>query len=324
MTHIIEVAGVNDALMEGVWHLRTSATQEQSRNGPVLVANEPVITQYNDPQQRVLFEPRRDANPVFHLMEALWMMAGEDDVTWLLQFNSSFGKYAEDNGVMHGAYGWRWRGHFGVDQIEGCLHKLKDSTTRQAVIAMWSPTHDLNTNVRDRPCNTHIYFDRRHGALNMWVSCRSNDMLWGAYGSNVVHFSILQELMAHALGVPVGVYYQASFNFHMYTDLPMARELLRNPPNVHDYNEYYLNSVPIIPLLGEGETLADFLGDCKTFVNGDPAPLKTHFVNIVAGPLSAAYLKRRAGESYGFILAGIPHCDWKVAFQQWCYRRDTA
>jgi hypothetical protein len=54
-----------------------------------------VVTQYIRPTERVLFSPRRDANPVFHLMEALWMLAGESEVAWLSQFSSNIASYAE-------------------------------------------------------------------------------------------------------------------------------------------------------------------------------------------------------------------------------------
>ena len=184
-----QVRNVNDAFSE-VWHwLPKVSTTETSRNGPVMVADEPVITEYLCPTERILWNARRDANPVFHLMESLWMIAGADHVDWLSQFNSRMKEYAESDGRIHGAYGARW--HL---QIPGLIQMLKTKPdTRQAVLQMWDWTRDLFGDWKDRPCNTHIYFDRRHDALNMTVCCRSNDSLWGAYGANAVHFSMLQE-----------------------------------------------------------------------------------------------------------------------------------
>ena len=49
------------------------------------------------------------------------------------------------------------------------------------------------------PCNTAIYFKVREGKLNMTVSNRSNDVIWGTFGANVVHMSILQEYVAYFL-----------------------------------------------------------------------------------------------------------------------------
>ncbi len=52
-----------DGPFQGQIHVR----KDQSRNGPVLVIDEPVIITYEKPQERVLFNKERDANPFFHL-----------------------------------------------------------------------------------------------------------------------------------------------------------------------------------------------------------------------------------------------------------------
>jgi thymidylate synthase len=54
--------------------------------------------------------------------------------------------------------------------------------------------------------------------LDMTVTNRSNDMIWGMLGANAVHFSFLQEYMAAHLGVEVGVYNQMTNNLHVYTE----------------------------------------------------------------------------------------------------------
>lgn len=97
---------------------------------------------------------------------------------------------------------------------------------------------DLRGAWADRPCNTHIYlrvreecghleksknFERSgvlsqtiNRVLDITVLCRSNDIVWGAYGANAVHFSVLQEYLAARIGVGVGRYTQVSNNFHAY------------------------------------------------------------------------------------------------------------
>ena len=317
----ITARNVNGALSDAIWYMRAAGEQESSRNGPVLVAPEPVCTEYTHPTERVLFDPARDCNHVFHLMEALWMIAGENDVSWLLQFNSKFGQYAEQDGKMHGAYGHRWRRHFGGDQIGSLVTKLKaDPTTRQAVLAMWSPEDDLVGDWRDRPCNTHVYFDLRHGELNMTVCCRSNDVIWGAYGSNVVHFSMLQELLALELGVEMGVYRQMSNNFHLYTDLPLVQRYLRTPPDAQD-NDAYLTGTRPFPMLHEGETIEAFTSDCLGLVQGRNS-FYTRFVSEVGYPIMRAYLARKEGFPLRKFMDAVADCDWKVAFNQWCVRRE--
>src|SRR5262245_52276337 len=188
----ITAANINWAFMDGFHWLRACGVEEQSRYGPVLRAPGPVGTTYLHPRERVLFNPLRNCNHVFHLMEAIWMLAGRNDVNWLLPFNSGFKEFAEPDGLMHGAYGFRWREHFGFDQIETAINDLRDNpTSRRVVIGMWDPRDDMGRSKKDLPCNTGLYLDIRQGRLNMTVLNRSNDVLWGAYGSNVVHFSML-------------------------------------------------------------------------------------------------------------------------------------
>jgi hypothetical protein len=316
MTQII-ARNVNHAFSDAWFILRAIGLREDSRNGPVLVAPGPVLTAYERPTERVLFNPKRDANPVFHLMEAIWMLAGENNVAWLKQFSANIANYAESDGEIHGAYGHRWRVLFGFDQIARIVGILKkDPNSRQAVLQMWSPADDLFGFWKDRPCNTAAYFDCRGGVLNMTVTCRSNDILWGAYGANAVHFSVLQEVIAAGVGVDVGVYRQFSNNWHAYLQNPQVDYFLSNPPTI-TYDEYENEAKPF-PLVQPWETYEQFIEDCETLVRGGRI-FRTEFFKKVAIPLYEAYLFRKAGQPWH--PDTIAECDWKMAFLQWDERR---
>jgi hypothetical protein len=319
---ILTARNVNHAFKEGFWWLKVSGNHEDTRNGPCLVAPGPVITHFISPWERVLFNSRRDANPVFHLLEAIWMLGGHDRVEHLEPFNSNFVNYAEDNGRIHGAYGARWRYRFDKDQVVHVIEMLKkDRNTRRVVVQMWDADKDLGVVKKDIPCNTHIYFDCRFGKLNMTVCCRSNDMLWGAYGANVVHFSILQELIACAVGIPMGEYFQMSNNFHVYTNLPMVQSFLDSPDT--EVEDPYNVGVQTIPLLHPLQDYQDFLRECQLFFVPRTLEPKSYFLREVANPLRHAYLARKEGRPFGDILAQVPECDWKLAFQQWISRREA-
>lgn len=319
-TRVIPAANVNDAFVTGIWHLKLNGIAESSRNGPVLVAPGPVITEYQYPQERVLFNPRRDANPVFHLMEAIWMLGGGKSADVLLPFNARMAVYAENNGDIHGAYGDRWVNHFGFDQVQDVIKVLvKDPASRQAVLTMWDPTVDLGAKKRDIPCNTQVYFDLRGDKLNMTVCCRSNDILWGAYGANVVHFSFLQEYIAAVLGVGMGVYRQMSNNFHMYTDLTMAQQFLAMPDTRAPHNHYVTGRATTCPLHYSGESIHALNMDIRDFFEHDYRPRTSFFVSV-AHPLRRAYLQRKKGCWY--TTSDIADCDWKVAFEEWAARRE--
>lgn len=223
----IDAVDAEDALIRGLQMIMAHGEYEESRAGPVLVAPCPVVTVTRSPMNRVVLAPWRDANPFFHLVEAAWMLAGRDDAASLTPYVKRFADFAEpEDGRVHGAYGHRWRTVFGVDQLKVVTEKLRASPLdRQCVVAMWdadiNECDDLTGDWRDRPCNTHIYLRQRQLSgghiLDMTVCCRSNDLLWGAHGANVVHFSFLLEYLASAVGSQVGVLRQFSNNYHVYT-----------------------------------------------------------------------------------------------------------
>jgi len=62
-----------------------------------------------------------------------------------------------------------------------------------------------------------VVFRLRNNRLDMTVYNRSNDIIWGAYGANVVQFSTLHEYVAAHLFVKVGTYYHVSNSYHVYT-----------------------------------------------------------------------------------------------------------
>jgi len=206
----------------GVELIRHIGQVQDSRNGEVLVAPYPVMTVYEHPTERVLFDRKRKANPFFHLMEALWMLHGRNDVTWLDKYVSTFSdRFGEEDGTQYGAYGYRWRQHFELDQLDYVVFALTNNPTdRRVVISMWDTDTDLGKmTAKDLPCNTHIYPRIVNGALDLTIMCRSNDIVWGAYGANAVHFSMLQEYLAGRIGVSIGKLYQFSNNWHAYTDV---------------------------------------------------------------------------------------------------------
>jgi hypothetical protein len=219
--HVIDARNAEQALWLGLELLSKKGYRRASRNGEVVLMDGPVTTRYERPLERVVFWPRRDANPFFHLHEALWMLSGRNDVDSVAEFVGRMVAYSDDGVTFHGAYGHRWRYHFGTDQLAIIIDSLRSNPDdRRCVLQMWDMTMDLGRAGKDLPCNTQAYFSRNaSGDLDMTVCCRSNDMIWGAHGANVVHFSVLQEYIAAGIGCGVGRYWQVSNNYHAYVDV---------------------------------------------------------------------------------------------------------
>lgn len=239
-------------------------SRASSRNGPVMYIQEPVTITYTHPKERVLFNQARDANPHFHLYEALWMLAGRNDVAPVAYYAENMKNYSDDGKTLNGAYGYRWRNHkfcegqdegeIITDQLKVLINHLKaDHTSRRAVLQMWNVEQDLlkigqpnprgeigayrigdkivpSDASKDVTCNLSVMFSIRrdpghmvgeqyktaNNYLDMTVTNRSNDLIWGCLGANVVHFSFLLEYMAAHLGVQVGLYHHFTNNLHIY------------------------------------------------------------------------------------------------------------
>ncbi len=308
--HVIDARNVAEALPLGIEYLTEHGRNEPSRAGRVLVAPVPVTTAYAKPNERVLLSASRDANPFFHLAESLWMLAGRNDSAYLNQFVKTFGaRFAEPTGVVHGAYGYRWRHQFSMDQLQTVVRVLKaDPASRQAVITMWDPNSDLDKPVlKDRPCNTHIYLRINAGQLDMTVCCRSNDILWGAYGANAVHFSILQEYLAAHLEIPLGTYYQISNNYHVYLD-----ELMKKQGKLIDYRHY-----PTEPLVTDIESFDE---EVVMLMEGWK-PRRNRFLAETAYWMLEAYMVRKVPRDVMECLQQVAAQDWRVAGQEWIARR---
>jgi len=338
---VITAQNVNEALLLGLQALKEEGVRRDSRNGSVLVFPGPVTTHYKHPENRVLFYPERDANPYFHFMESLWMLSGRRDVEFPSRFASNIMNYTDDGVNFHGAYGYRWRNHFNIveltrngikeevgvlDQLETIANLLrKNPDDRRVVLQMWDATCDLGMEGKDFPCNLICTFRiNPYGKLDMSVFNRSNDMIWGAYGANAVHFSVLQEVMAAWVGVPIGGYWQVSTNFHAYENiLDKHGEVVHNCPG-HD--PYCLNEVQSEPIVNT--SIEQWFQDLQMFMEVGPTiGLKDKFFKKTAVPMLQSWNAWKDRENPNFKEKAISFADqisspdWRRACREWLGRR---
>lgn len=317
---ILRTRNVHRALPLGIALLERTGIRQSSRGGKVCYESpEPVTTVYARPQERVVFWEARDANPFFHLFESLHMLAGRRDVAWLTYYNARMREFSDDGVTFHGAYGHRWRSAFDRDQLVALIQLLqREPDTRRAVLQMWHAPLDLGMDSLDLPCNTHAYFKVRDGALRMLVCCRSNDVVWGTYGANAVHFSMLQEYLADRLEVRVGPYTQVSDSFHAYEGV---WEKLHGLPATQ-LSPYEAGTVAPFPLKAEEPGWDEDLQ--QAFV--DPAQAcRTEFFAGVFYPLFRAFESYKGGE-FGRAFAQVQAClasDWALAAREWLERRPS-
>lgn len=342
--YLITARNVHVALPKGLAYIRKKGIPMDSRNGQVLVAPSPVVTHYHRPLERVMFWEARDANPFFHFFESLWMLAGRNDIAYLTQFVKRFIEFSDDGVTQHGAYGHRWLHHFDMeggghnnlpDQLSIIIDRLKKfPQDRRCVLTMWDPVADLGAESKDLPCNVNAFFGlNHHGHLNMEVNCRSNDMIWGAYGANAVHFSVLQEYIASSIGVKVGPYWQNSFNFHAYlnTLVPLEEKFVfaKTEASFKEHNPYNFGA-ETYPLFASGiggNAKLIWDADLKRFMDmgyNHSLGFNNRFFSRVACPLMAAHDAYKAKE-WKTAYRLVEQCwakDWQLACKEWLRRRE--
>lgn len=320
---VVSVRDVEEAWMR-LPGMMKSFREEDSRAGRVLVSPVPVTTVYENPRCRVLLDTRRDANPFFHVVEALWMLAGNDSPDTLNIFVRDFGsRFAEEDGAVHGAYGMRWRDAFGYDQLGEIVRRLqKNPQDRQCVLQMWDATaycDDLRGDWRDRPCNTHAYFRLNNDLLDMTVCCRSNDAVWGAYGANAVHFSILQEYLARRIGAGVGRYWQVSNNFHVYVDV--WERIWKKPHVLGQSNHMGAGYTPNDVDLFRDEEITEFVE--LTQMGAAFPSFHSSWLRDTAANLVRAHRSYKEGDLVEATswAKSIGDAGWRLAAEQWLERR---
>jgi len=340
---IIDADNVNHALSVGIEEIISRGVRIESRNGDTFEIPCPVTTIFHNPLHRVLMSKVRDANPFFHLMESMWILAGRDDVKFLTEFNKRMGDYSDDGVTFNAPYGHRLSNHFPsiyygektLDQLKVIINMLRDDpNSRQAVAQIWD-AKDLapEINTKDKACNMSIVFRVRNGRLDITVYNRSNDMLWGAYGANVVQFSMIQEYVAACIGIPMGTYTHVSNAFHVYIDGPggdLWGKLLAN----YEDNRNPYNDVNNIVRMSESN-MDDFKYDLSLFFYtydkfglheiGEIKCWKSNYFKELIIPMLCVYLvhKQNGPPSALDWTKQIKSDDWRIACNGWLENRIT-
>lgn len=184
--------------------------------------------------------------------EQVWFIAGlRKPADFLGDYTKIWDSFTNPGGVVTVAYGYRWRKHFGRDQL-GLLVKLlkEDPSSRHGVVVTWDPAGDGlgGTKKANVPCPYTFTVNIIGGKLHLHNMVRSNDMVLG-FPSDVAGFALLQIILAQKLGVEPGVYSHSISNAHVWDNqYDVAREMVKRtndhkpihvvlPKNVFDRSE---------------------------------------------------------------------------------------
>ncbi|HMP67519.1 MAG TPA: thymidylate synthase [Candidatus Paceibacterota bacterium] len=189
-------------------------------------------------------DPEKDGFPLLTLRkipiksiiaEQIWFLSGaRKPEDFLRNYTRIWDAFTNPGDVVTVAYGYRWRKHFGRDQIKSLIELLKkEPSSRQAVIVTWDPSSDGlgATKKANVPCPYTFTVNIIGGKLHLHNMVRSNDMILG-FPFDVAGFCLLQYILAQELGVGVGTYSHSISNAHIYENhFAGAKELIKRKNN---------------------------------------------------------------------------------------------
>lgn len=189
----------------------------------------------------IISRPSLMPSPHYACAEALWYLLADSDTAFLVPYAPSYAKnWAEPNGRAHGTnYGDRankWEGLLSTSdftssadfnrvknlrnrQLDLALQVMREHpNTRRCILQLWRPSdlaHTLLQSTKTVPCNTQLQFIIRCGRLDMHVYVRSQD-IWYGLTYDIFTLSMLQMVIAHALGVDPGTHHRYIASMHAY------------------------------------------------------------------------------------------------------------
>lgn len=154
------------------------------------------------------------------IAEQIWFLTGSKRPDeFLKKFTKIWDAFTEEDGTVAAAYGYRWRKHFGRDQIACLIKHLKEQPgSRHAVVIAWDPADDglgYGTKKKNVPCPYTFTVNIIGSRLHIHSVIRSNDMILGN-PFDVAGFALLQYILAAKLEVKPGKLTHTISNAHIY------------------------------------------------------------------------------------------------------------
>lgn len=210
------------------------------------------------------------SKPFSSLGELCWYLAGSDATEHVAYYIRMYRKF-DVRGRVEGAYGPRMFGMGREAQIHNVIELLrKKPTSRQAVVQLFDRA-DLTGDKLDVPCTCILQFFVRDGLLFMSVFMRSNDAYLG-FPHDIFAFTMIQELVARALGVEVGTYIHTVGSLHIYEkDLDSVKRYL-----AEGWQHSSQESMPAMPDGDPWAKVAALLAIEERIRTADIVPLDAH------------------------------------------------
>jgi len=153
--------------------------------------------------------------------EIKWYLSGNNRPDEIAKHAKVWSRITNNNGFVNSNYGNKifFHGaHKYMSQFDICLGMLrKNIYSRRAFLFfhMYPDDYMKMYDTLDYPCTIYAQFLMNEGKLDFLVNMRSNDLIYG-WCNDVPFFTLVQEMMATLLDVPIGQYHHHAGSLHIY------------------------------------------------------------------------------------------------------------
>lgn len=235
------------------------------------------------PNRTIQIDPINDGFPLlglrrmpskFFLWEVLWFFAGGDNPDFFPEGSAVrrvWDEFREADGRTPCITGYRWRKHFGRDQIGDLVEMFKrDKTSRHGVVLSWDPSGDgLGGHSRKNiPCCFGVVFTIIDDRLCMTIMQRSADFILGA-PHDIAGHAVIQAWIASMLGIQPGHIMHVMSNCHIYDCHYEAAELMldRDPSRSFAQTQFVDNAETTASRLFAGTVGQDEMSELVESMN---------------------------------------------------------
>lgn len=198
--------------------------------------------------------------------ETAWQFMGTQSPDWILSKAPKIWQDFVEDGKLKTAYGYRWRRHFGRDQLALAMFELiSNPTNRQLYISAWDPSSDGlgGPQPKNIPCPVGFSLTRVGEYINCSVFIRSSDVFVGL-PYDVMGYALTLDAVAATVGCNPGTLHVTLAHPHYYDPhAEYVKDCIIETDTHDDRSDWFTNVEPSLP----GWTVAMIENDPDGYVD---------------------------------------------------------
>ena len=144
--------------------------------------------------------------------EWLWYLSENPSIKEISKLAKIWADIADKNGNVNSNYGYQWARTRQLNRVLSQL--ITNPNTRRASISIYDGK-ETHLYEKDTPCTYAIGFNIIKNRLTMYISMRSCDLIYG-FCNDQYCFSMLHQLVANCLNIPIGSCNWSIQSLHIY------------------------------------------------------------------------------------------------------------